>query len=537
VKAEKPLMRKPDSPLTLGRPAMYLRQPTWIALALTGALLSNGCAVGPDFVQPKAPAVEQYNHGKEPAGTISAEGRAQRFSPGARIAGDWWRLFNSSKLDAVIKEAIVDNPSLQAAQASLRQSQDSLQAGYGVFYPQVSAGFGATRQLYSPLKLGQAAAGSIFNLFTLSATVSYAIDVFGGARRTVESLQAQTDFQRYTVVATYLALSGNIVNTIIARAGYSAQIEATEGLIDLLKEQVRITEVQGLAGTVPYSTVLSVRSLLAATEATIPPLRQRVDQADHLLATLAGKTPAQWAPLELELADLALPDDLPVTLPSELVRQRPDILAAESTMHAASANIGVATAAIFPSFSMNGAYGTNSNTFSNLGSSNGKFWSEGPSASMTLFDGGTLRFRRKAAIEAYAQSEASYRQTVLSAFAQVADTLRGLEHDAETLQAQSEQLAAAQEALRLIQANYQTGIVNYLSVIVADTQYHQAQIGYLQTRAQWLQDTVALFVALGGGWWNTGEKILGESAPATNSALAPERPGNAQPAASKGRQP
>jgi NodT family efflux transporter outer membrane factor (OMF) lipoprotein len=513
------------------------RKAACAVLAAAGVLLLDGCALGPDFVRPEASPVQQYTHGKEPTGTISAEGQAQRFSPGAKIAGDWWRLFNSSKLDAVIKEALVNNPNLQAAQASLRQSQDNLQAGYGVFYPQVNAGFGATRQLYSPLKVGQNAAGSIFNLFTLSASVSYAIDVFGGARRGLESLQAQTDVQRYTVVATYLALSGNIVNTLIARAGYSAQIEATERLIDSLKEQVRITEVQASAGTVPYSTVLSVRSQLAATEATIPPLRQKLDQAEHLLATLAGKAPAEWASPQLELAELTLPADLPLTLPSELVRQRPDILAAESALHSASANIGVATAALFPSFTLNGDYGANNTTFGNLGSDNSKFWSLGPSVLAPIFDGGTLRFRRKAAIEAYGQSQASYRQTVLGAFAQVADTLRGLEHDAETLRAQSGQLAAAQEALRLVQINYQTGIVNYLSVLNADSQYYQAKIGFLQTRAQRLQDTVALFVALGGGWWNTEEKILGESTSVTYAPLALEKSATADPAASKGDRP
>ena len=504
------------------------------AFAAAGALLLHGCALGPDFVRPGAPSVQQYTHGKQPAGTIAAEGEAQSFSPGARIAGDWWRLFNSSKLDGVIEEAIVNNPNLQAAQANLRQSQDNLQAGYGVFYPQVDAGFGATRQRYSPLKVGQNASGSIFNLFTLNASISYAIDVFGGARRGLESLEAQTDAQRYAVVATYLALSGNIVNTLIARAGYSAQIEATERLIDLLQEQVRITEVQASAGTVPYSATLSVRSQLAATEASLPPLRQKRDQADHLLATLAGKAPAEWAPPQLELAELALPADLPLSLPSELVRRRPDILAAESSLHSASANIGVATAALFPSFTLNGSYGRNNTSPQNLGAANSKFWSVGPSVLAPIFDGGTLRFRRKAAVEAYAQSEASYRQTVLSAFAQVADTLRGLEHDAETLRAQSAQLAAAEEALRLVQINYRTGTVNYLSVVNADTQYYQAKIGYLQTIAQRLQDTAALFVALGGGWWNAEENIFGESAPATKPPAAPEKSVAADPAAGRG---
>jgi len=502
------------------------------AWALAGALSFSGCAVGPDFVRPEPPAVQRYTQGDQRA--AEAAGQAQRFSPGARIAGDWWRVFNSLKLEAVIREAIVDNPSLQAAQARLRQSQDNLQAGYGVFYPQVNAGLGATRQLYSPLKVGQNASGSIFNLFTLSASVSYAIDVFGGARRGLESLEAQTDAERYAVVATYLSLSGNIVNTLVAHAGYAAQIEATERLIVLLKEQARLTQVQASTGIVPYSSVLGVRSQLAAAEATLPPLRQKLDQTEHLLATLVGKTPAEWTPPQLELADLALPAELPLSLPSELARQRPDILAAESALHSASANIGVATAALFPSFTVNGSYGRNNTAIPDLGASNSRFWSVGPGVLAPIFDGGTLRARKQAAVDAYAQSEAGYRQTVLAALAQVADTLRGLEHDAETLRAQSEQLAAAEEALRLLQLNYRAGTVNYLSVLNADTQYYQAKMGYLQTVAQRLQDSAALFVALGGGWWNSAENIVGERAASGKPPLAPATSVSAAPSAGAG---
>jgi NodT family efflux transporter outer membrane factor (OMF) lipoprotein len=483
------------------------------AILIAAAVLSGGCSVGPDFVRPEAPAVAQYTHGTPPTGTIASDGQAQRFSPDTRITGDWWRLFNSTQLDGVIREAIANEPGLQAAQAALRESQDNLRAGYGVFYPRLDAGAGATRQLYSPLKVGQAAAGSIFSLFTLSAAVSYAIDVFGGARRALEGLQAQTDLQRQTVAATYLALSGNIINTLIARAGYLAQIDSTERLAGMLREQAQITQTQVAAGTMPYTALLGVRSQLAATEAALPPLRQKLDQTGHLLAMLTGRMPAEWSPPQLELADFTLPETLPLTLPSKLVRQRPDILAAEAVLHAASANIGVATAALFPSFALSANYGTNADTFTTLGASAGTFWSAGATATAPIFDGGTLRFKRKAAIDTYRQAEADYRRTVLAAFAQVADTLRGLEHDAETLYAQSEQLAAAQEALRLIEINYRTGTVNYLAVLNADTQYQQARIGYLQTVAQRLQDSVALFVALGGGWWNADPRVFGEGMP------------------------
>jgi NodT family efflux transporter outer membrane factor (OMF) lipoprotein len=477
-------------------------------LCLILSLFIIGCAVGPNFVRPEPPAVPRYTHGEGPIKTMRADGQEQRFELGGKIAADWWHLFNSSKLDAVIREAFANNQTLQAAQASLRQSQENLRAGYGVFFPQLDGSFEATRQKFSPARFGSSSASTVFNLFTLTSTVNYALDVFGGQRRAVEGQRAQVDFQRNTVLATYLTLTGNIVNTMIAQAAYSALIKATEQMIGLQKEQVRITETQVQAGTVPYSNVLSLRSQLAATESTLPPLSQKLSQTEHLLATLVGRTPAEWASPQVDLTDLRLPKNLPITLPSELVRQRPDILVAEAQLHSASANIGVATAALFPRVTLDASYGLNNTSIENLFKKGSSFWSLGANASTPLFHGGTLWFQRKAAIEGFNQSLANYRQTVLNAFAQVADTLRALEHDAEALHAQARALDAAEGGLRLIQANYQAGLVNYLQILIANGLYYQAKIGYLQALAQRFQDTVALFVALGGGWWDAEEKIL-----------------------------
>jgi NodT family efflux transporter outer membrane factor (OMF) lipoprotein len=466
-----------------------------------------GCAVGPNFERPKPPSIESYTTGTTPSATIPADGKTQNFEQGAKIVSDWWRLFNSPVLDAVVKEAIANNQNLQATQASLRQSQNILRAGYGVFYPQLNAGFEASRQKSSSAATGQHIPSSIFNLFTLSATVSYALDVFGGERRAVESLGAQVDFQHAVVMATYITLSGNVVNTMIAQAGYKEQIKATEQLIDLQREQVKLTNAQAQAGVVPYTNLLSLQSQLATLVATLPPLRQKLSQTEHLLATLIGRTPAEWVPQQVELADLTLPGELPITLPSQFVQQRPDILAAEAQLHSASAGIGVATAALFPSFTLNGAYGVGSNTTNNLFKSNSSFWNLGANISAPLFHGGTLWFERQAALDAYQLSLANYRQTVLSAFAQVADILRALEHDAELVQAQSLALSASEEAQRLILVNYQSGTANYVQVLIANGQYQQAKIGYIQAQAQRFQDTVALFVALGGGWWNAEENV------------------------------
>jgi NodT family efflux transporter outer membrane factor (OMF) lipoprotein len=469
----------------------------------------SACAVGPDFVRPVAPDTDRYTREPLPAATVSADGQAQQFLSGAAVAADWWRLFKSAELDAMVLQAIANNPTLQASEASLRQSQDNLRAGYGVFFPKIGADMDASRQRSAPKEEGFQTPGTIFNLVTLSGIISYPLDVFGGERRTVEALRAQTDYQRCAALAAYLTLSANVVNTTIARAAYVAQIRATEQLIDLEKEELRLTEAQVRAGTAPYANLLSIQSLIAANQALLAPLRQGVSQAEHLLATLEGVVPSRATLPDIDLTGLLLPADLPVSLPSDLVRQRPDILSAEAQLHVASANIGVATAAMFPSFSLSGAYGAASSSLGNLSSSNARFWSIGPSVAVPLFQGGSLWFGRKAAIDAYQQAQANYRQTVLGAFAQVANSLKALEHDAEALQAQVDAQRTADAALRLSQTNYRAGLIAYPEVLVADVQDHEASIAYLQTVAQRQQDTVALFVALGGGWWN-GQHPTGE---------------------------
>ena len=466
------------------------------------ALGLSGCAVGPDFVRPEAPGVTRYTPGPAPRTTVAAAGRAQTFTEGARIAADWWRLFGSAKLDAIVAQSLADNPTLQAAEASLRRSQDNLRAGYGVFFPSIDAGAGVSRERSNPAALGSSQPASVFNLLTLSASVSYTLDVWGGNRRALEGLGAQVEADRVTVLGTYLMLSGNAVNAVIAQAAYRAQIQATRDLVTFEKQQIHVAEAQVQAGTVPQSNVLSLRSQLASTEAGLPALQLKVDQADHLLAVLAGRTPGEYAPVPVALGEISLPTDVPVTLPSELVRQRPDILLAEAQLHAANAQIGVATAAMLPSLTLSAGYGVASNTPGTLLSATSSLWNVGAGITAPLFRGATTWYQRKAAIDAHEQATALYRQAVLAAFQQVADTLRALEHDAEALRAQQEAVDTAEEALKLVQFNYEAGIATYLQVLVADGQYLQTKQGYLQAVAQRLQDTVALYVALGGGWWN-----------------------------------
>ena len=256
----------------------------------------GGCAVGPDFVRPAPPDIDRYTRDSRPEATVSADGQAQHFTPGAAVTADWWQLFKSAQLDAVVRQAIANNQTLQASEESLRQSQDNLRAGYGLFFPQVQAGLDISRQRTAPALQGMQTSGTIFNLVTLSGTISYAIDVFGSARRTVESLRAQVDYQRYETMAAYLMLSANVVNTIIARAAYAAEIRATEQLIELEKQQLYLTEAQVHAGIAPYANVLSIQSLIAANQALLAPLNQQISQAEHLLATLEGVCTIQGCP-------------------------------------------------------------------------------------------------------------------------------------------------------------------------------------------------------------------------------------------------
>ena len=321
--------------------------------------------------------------------------------------------------------------------------------------------------------------------------------------------------QRQALQAAYVTLTANVVNACIARAAYAAQIVATEAVIALETAQLDSIEAQVRAGTSPYANVLAQRSLIAADQALLAPLRQRLSQAEHLLALLQGTAPAAATLPAPALDALALPQDLPLSLPSELVRQRPDILAEEAALHAASAAIGVATAALYPSFTLDASFGGAGPNLGQLTGAAGRFWSIGPSLAAPLFRGGTLRAQRQAAVDAFEARQADYRQTVLAAFAQVADVLQALAHDAQALQAQDEALGSAAAALSLTHAGYRAGLVAYIDVMAADVQYTQASIGRLQALAQRLQDTVALFAALGGGWWNV------PPAPALAAATAP----------------
>ena len=474
---------------------------TMRAMAAMLGLAVSACAVGPDFKSPQPTAADRYL-ADSPGRSEAPATLPTRFQRGTEVVARWWTLFGSAPLDTLVADAVARSPNLKAARAALRQSEDSLKAGYGVFYPQIGAAASATRQS-SVVVIDRALASTgAYSVGTVAASVSYGPDLFGGQRRTVEALGAKVDLARDEYLAAYLALTANVVNAAIARAGYQAQRDALVDVIQMQDDQVRIAEVQFQAGTASYAPVVALQSQRAANQATRIGLEQRIDQSEDLLALLGARAPSEASLPSIAIEDLSLPVDLPDTLPSLLVRRRPDILAAEADLHAASAQIGIATADLFPSLALGGERGTSNSAISAMFHAGIPIWSVQASVAASLFNGGSQWYTRRAAIDAYDGSLALYEQTVLAALSQVADTMRALAHDAQAMQADGDALAAAQENLHLTRINYEAGTAGYLDLLTADGQFQQARLALFGAVAQRLQDTVALYAALGGGWWD-----------------------------------
>jgi len=479
---------------------------TLLLLAVTAPAVA-GCVVGPDFRRPETPAPDRYTPEPLPERTASAPtegGAAQRFVAAEDVPAQWWTLFRSEPLDRLVREALAQSPSLAAAEARLRQAQELLLAETGaVYYPAIAADAAVARQRRSVASLGiPGLSGGVFNLYNVSVSVSYALDTAGGLRRLIEALQAQVDFEAFRREAAYLTLAGNVVTAAVTEASLRAQIRATEEILAGIENQLAIAEKQLAIGAIARTDVLTQRAEAAQVRATLPALERRLAAVRHQLAVLLGRLPSAGDVPAFTLAALALPTELPLSLPSALVRQRPDVRAAEALLHAASAQIGVATANLYPQLTLSAAYGTEATDSDALFESNTRFWSIGASLLQPLFNGGELRARRRAAIAAFDAAAAQYRQTVLAAFQDVADVLRALETDARTLLEQQRAFAAAEEALGLVRRQYKVGAASYLQLLDAQRQFQQARIDLVQAQAARFADTAALFQALGGGWWN-----------------------------------
>jgi NodT family efflux transporter outer membrane factor (OMF) lipoprotein len=474
-------------------------------VALTS--LVAGCAVGPDYKKPAAPDVKTYT--AAPLSTTTATpnvagGDVQHFTEGGDLPTDWWTLFHSKPLNDLITQALANNPDLKAAQAALRAARENTAAGRGAYFPNVSAGFSASREQDPPGALAPVPSNNAFlyNLFTPQVSVSYAPDVFGVNRRTVESLEAQEKSVRFQMFATYTTLTSNVVVTAIQEAATQAQIDATHQLIDIDTNMVRILQYQLDKGYASGLDLAAQKSQLAQTVAGLPPLVKQLAQFHDQLAVLTGQFPSQMPPEKFELTSLQLPQDIPLSLPSTLVEQRPDVRQAEANLHAASAEIGVAVANRLPNIQLTANAGSTGLAMSQLFTPGTEFWNIGAALAAPIFQGGTLLHQERAARANYTQAAEQYRSTVLTAFQNVADTLTALQQDAEALKAAANAVDAAKVTLDLSQRQYRDGYAGYLSLLTAEQAYQQVRISLIQAQSDRFADTAALFQALGGGWWH-----------------------------------
>jgi NodT family efflux transporter outer membrane factor (OMF) lipoprotein len=488
---------------------MKRMRPGSLTAVLAVSLATAGCALGPNFKAPAAPKTEGYTSEALPdqtAVTAVTGGEAQRFEFGREVPGQWWTLFGSAQLDALVERAMANYPDIAAQQAALRTARDNVRAQQGVFAPQVQAVFNQERAKISGASIAPGFPGYVTNLYQANVSVSYTLDVFGGERRQVEGLQAQLANQNFVLEASYLTLTTNVAATAIQLASAREQILATHEIIAVEEKELGIIQRQFELGTHTRADVLQQQSNLASVRATLPGLEQQLAVSEHQLAVLTGQFPHDAARVELTLSELKLPEDLPVSLPSALVAQRPDIRQQEAQLHQASAAIGVATANMLPQVSLSASAGDEALLFSNLFKPGSGVWDLASSLTAPIFQGGTLRAKRRAAIDAYDQAAAQYRLTVLNAFQNVADTLTALDHDAESLSAESDALSAAKASLDLIQRQYDAGAVNYVSLLTAQQLYQQSRIDFVRAVASRYTDTITLFQALGGGWWNRIDK-------------------------------
>jgi NodT family efflux transporter outer membrane factor (OMF) lipoprotein len=487
------------------------KRSTIIAESIFAALALSACAAGPDFKSPE-PIVtsESYYYSEKPVveQTVSAEGKAgvaQKLVIGQDIPAQWWELFRSKELDELIRSALANSPDLASAQAALRVAQENYRAISGsTFFPNVSANFTPERDKSSSAVTPNPG-GALFNLFNASVTVSYTVDAFGANRRAVEDLEAEVENQRFLVEATYLTLISNLVTTAIKEASLREQLEAQNEILLAQERQLEIVESRFITGAISKVDVLTQQGFVAQTRAALPPLEKALQQTRHQLAVYAGRLPNGSELPVFDLDALNLPEELPVSIPSALVRQRPDIRASEALLHRASAQLGVATANQYPQITLTGTYGSTALGMGGLFTSPAEMWRVAGSITQPIFSGGALSAKRRAAAAFYDQQEAKYRSTVLNAFQNVADSLQALEFDAKTLKQQVEVVAVAKKNLELANLQFGFGAINSMTLLDVKRTYQTARINLALAQAARYADTVALFQSLGGGWWNRPE--------------------------------
>jgi NodT family efflux transporter outer membrane factor (OMF) lipoprotein len=467
-----------------------------LAAAVLGlTTIFAGCKVGPDFKRPDAPPTERYTQQKLQVESASLD---QQIAVGATLDREWWHLFQSEAIDTVVKRALQGNRTLVAANATLAQANEMAQAQAGSLYPQIDMTAGLGRQKYGAQFFGTFQKLPPFTYYALGPTVSYALDYTGGTARSVEQQFALAQYQKQQLSAAYLMVSGNAVMECLRIALLQGEIATVEAILEEDRQNRHLVQVAFDAGSVSRTDVVSAESQLASDATLLPPLRQQLSEARHALSIIMGQFPANEAPADFDLSKVTLPHDLPVSLPSELVHNRPDILASEAQLHAATAAVGVATSNLYPHIVLSGSLSMQSTILRRLFEGQNNAYNGIGSLTAPLFDGGTLRAEKRAAVDAMQASAANYQQTVLSAFAQVADSLEALDHDAEQLDAQAHAQSAARENVDLTRKSYNEGNVGVLQVLDAERLYQNARLGYVRAQAQRYMDTVQLFLALGG---------------------------------------
>ncbi|MFZ0946036.1 MAG: efflux transporter outer membrane subunit [Syntrophobacteraceae bacterium] len=472
-----------------------------------------GCAVGPNFQKPVAPKVDGYTPEPLPAQTASSDvhgGEVQRLVQEMDISAQWWTLFHSKSLSDLVEQAIRKNPDLESAQAALRVAWENVYAQEGALWPSIAASYSATGQKV-PGQLGSPTASGdyTYSLHTAQVTVGYTPDVFGGTRRQIESLKAQADSQCFQLEAAYLTLTSNVVASAIQEAGLRGQIAATGKIIQIETHSLELLKRQYSLGQVARADVVAQEAALAQTQATLPALEKQLAQQRDLLSRLTGRFPCDALTEKFEISSLELPQELPVSLPSKLVEQRPDVRSAEEQMHAASAQIGVAVANRLPNISLSANYGTSATAISQLFTPGAGFWTLGANVAQPIFQGGTLLHRQRAAQAAFDQAAAQYRSTVLTAFQNVADALHAIQSDADAVRAAVAAEKAAAQSLDIARRQLELGDISYLALLNAEQTYQQASLNLAQALSNRYADTAALFQALGGGWWNRSDVPAG----------------------------
>ncbi len=505
-----------------------LRRPPWRTTALSVAvgLALSACAVGPDFHAPDAPKVVDASHAYTPAPLPAMPASApspvyvpQRFVDGQDISATWWEAFQSPALNALVQSALAHSPNVAAAQAALRQAEENYRADYGSrVFPQVTGQLSAARQRDALAQGPTIPAGYTANLFQAGLDVSYTLDIVGGNRRELEGVRAAIDYQRYQVEATWLSLTSSVVATAIQEASLRAQVQVTQDVIANETKSLDVISRQVQLGALAKSAVLQQQTLIAQSQAQLPALQKALAQTRHQLAVLAGRLPGDDGLPSFDIDSLTLPRDLPLSVPSALVHQRPDVRASEAQLHEASAQIGVATAALYPQITLSGGIDRQSLKIGKLFDTGTTGWSLAAGLVQPIFNGGALHAKKRAAVAAYDAAQAQYQETVLNAFLNVANTLRAIDTDADAVVATADAERLANESQALVVRQYQLGAVSYLASLDAQRTWLSTRVALVQARAARFTDTAALFQALGGGWWNAPDAVAsaaGASAPAT----------------------